>query len=95
MLIRRDGLMANPYPMAHNFEKLLSARSAPPSAGYSMNPIQQREAMHKEQVEREKTELLTKAMGSLDKLDETVADGFLHLKSGAALRGGSSAPRQQ
>jgi hypothetical protein len=26
MLIRRDGLMANPYPMAHDFEKLLSPR---------------------------------------------------------------------
>ena len=29
MLIRQDGLMANPYPMAHDFEKLLSAKLKP------------------------------------------------------------------
>ena len=64
MLIRRDGLMAQPYPMAHNFEKLLStARVAPPTAGYTMNPLQQREAMHKEHVEQRKAELLAKASG--------------------------------
>ncbi|KAI1338099.1 hypothetical protein F5Y15DRAFT_131226 [Xylariaceae sp. FL0016] len=61
MLIRRDGLMASPYGPAHNFEKLVSARFAPPTAGYAMNPLQQREAMQKEHLDREKAELLAKA----------------------------------
>ncbi|KAK3936900.1 hypothetical protein QBC46DRAFT_461206 [Diplogelasinospora grovesii] len=64
MLIRRDGLMAQPYPMAHNFEKLLSARMAPPTAGYAMNPLQQREAMQKEDFEKRRSELLNKATGT-------------------------------
>lgn len=81
MLIRRDGLMANPYPTSHNFEKLLSARVAPPSAGYSMNPLQQREAMHRERVERQKAELLTKAMGTSGKVDEWTANTWLHLQN--------------
>ncbi|KAK0610468.1 hypothetical protein B0T17DRAFT_620944 [Bombardia bombarda] len=61
MLIRRDGLIAQPYPIAHNFEKLLSARQAPPAASYTMNPLQQRETMQKEHFERKRSELLAKA----------------------------------
>ncbi|KAF7545656.1 hypothetical protein G7Z17_g9007 [Cylindrodendrum hubeiense] len=83
MLIRRDGLMANPYPMAHNFEKLVSARTAPPSEGYSMNPIQQREAMQKAQLDREKTDLVIKAMGSSGQLDEKAVATWLQVRSAA------------
>ncbi|KAH7154842.1 hypothetical protein B0J13DRAFT_210924 [Dactylonectria estremocensis] len=83
MLIRRDGLMANPYPMAHNFEKLMSARSAPPTQGYSMNPIQQREAMQKAQLEREKTDLIIKAMGSDGQLDKKAVATWLQVRSAA------------
>ncbi|KAK3322101.1 hypothetical protein B0H66DRAFT_474976 [Apodospora peruviana] len=65
MLIRRDGLMAQPYPMAHNFEKLLSAKRAPPpSPGYTMNPLEQREAMRKEDVDKRRAELIAKATGA-------------------------------
>ncbi|KAF5022761.1 hypothetical protein F66182_5176 [Fusarium sp. NRRL 66182] len=78
MLIRRDGLMANPYPAAYNFEKLLSAKTAPAMAGYTLNPIQQQEAMQKERVERQKIELLDKASGTLNH-NERVADGLLQL----------------
>lgn len=39
MLIRRDGLVSNPYPQAQDFEKLLSAKTAPPFAGYAVSPI--------------------------------------------------------
>lgn len=81
MLIRRDGLMATPYPTGPNFEKLLSARIQPPSAGYKMNPIQQREAMQKELVERQKAELLSKAMGPSGQIDPTTANYFLHLNT--------------
>lgn len=77
MLIRRDGLMANPYPMAHNFEKLLSARSGPPSAGYTMNPFQQREAMQKEYLEQKKQELVKKAMASGNSQTNWVASKWL------------------
>ncbi|KAJ4255036.1 hypothetical protein NW762_009840 [Fusarium torreyae] len=76
MLIRRDGLMASPYPGSYNFEKLLSAKTAPAMAGYTLNPIQQQEAMQKERVERHKAELLSKASGTLHH-DERVADGLL------------------
>ncbi|KAI1863636.1 hypothetical protein JX265_008853 [Neoarthrinium moseri] len=64
MMIRRDGLMASPYGMAHDFEKLVSARNAPPSAGYTMNPLQQREAMQKEYFEQRRADLLSKAAGN-------------------------------
>lgn len=83
MLIRRDGLMANPYPTGHNFEKLLSARNAKPTPGYSMNPLQQREAMQKAQVEKQKAELLTKVVGT-GKLDEWTAKTWLALPTGQA-----------
>ncbi|GJC77758.1 white-opaque regulator 2 [Colletotrichum liriopes] len=83
MLIRRDGLMAQPYPQAHNFEKLLSARFAPPSAGYSMNPLQQREAMQKEFVEKNKAELLAKATGTAGQAGQWVAQNWLTVRPGA------------
>lgn len=70
--------MANPYPSATDFEKLLSARTAPPAAGYTMNPIQQREAMLKNATEKEKAELLAKAVGSSD---ERIVDGWLRIKN--------------
>jgi len=63
--------------MAHNFEKLLSARSAPPTAGYSMNPLQQREAMQKEQFEQRRAELLAKASGESGSSGEWVAQKML------------------
>lgn len=69
MLIRRDGLMAQPYPMGHNFVKLMSAKM-PPTSGYTMNPLQQREAMQKEYVERRKAELLDKASGGSSSPEE-------------------------
>ncbi|PNH26641.1 hypothetical protein VD0002_g10095 [Verticillium dahliae] len=84
MLIRRDGLMANPYPNSHNFEKmlsarLLSAREAPPSAGYEMNPLQQREAMQREQAEKKKAELLAKATGTAGQSGQWVAQNWLRM----------------
>ncbi len=78
MLIRRDGLMATPYPgMAHNFEKLLSARQGPPTLGYTMNPLQQREAMQKELFEQRRTELLNKAAGTAGESGQWVAQKLL------------------
>lgn len=60
MLIRRDGLMAEPYPMAHNFVRLMSAKYLPPPAGDSMSPLQQRDATPKKPLEANKKELLPK-----------------------------------
>lgn len=77
MLIRRDGLMAAPYPQAHNFEKLLSARMAPPTAGYEMNPLQQREAMQRAFVDKNKAELLAQATGSAGQSGQWVAQNWL------------------
>lgn len=77
MLIRRDGLMAQPYPMAHNFVKLMSARQAPPTAGYTMNPLQQREAMLKEQFEEKRSDLIAKASGNNGPGVEYVAKNML------------------
>jgi hypothetical protein len=77
MLIRRDGLMANPYPTAHNFEKLLSARQAAPAAGYTLNPLQQREAMQMEDIEKRRKELIAKATESAGEEVKKVAKKWL------------------
>lgn len=69
MLIRRDGLMAQPYSTGNNFVKLMSA-TMPPTAGYTMNPLQQREVMQKEHVEKRKAELLAKASGGSSSPEE-------------------------
>ncbi|KAI0121669.1 hypothetical protein BJ170DRAFT_132264 [Xylariales sp. AK1849] len=79
MMIRRDGLMASPYGTAQNFEKLLSARKAPPSAGYTMNPLQQREAMQKEYFEQRRADLLSKASGNSGESAQWVAQNWLTL----------------
>jgi hypothetical protein len=78
MLIRRDGLMAQPYSVGNNFVKLISAQM-PPTAGYSMNPLQQREAMQQEYVEQRKAELLAKASGGSSSPEEvkSVAEKWL------------------
>lgn len=54
--------------MSHNVQSLLllaTARgaggSAPPSAGYIMNPLQQREAMIKEDMEKRRADLMASA----------------------------------
>ncbi|CAN8105008.1 unnamed protein product [Discula destructiva] len=77
MLIRRDGLMAQPYPVSQNFVKLMSARCAPPTTGYTMNPLQQREAMQREQFENKRSELLSKASNNAGPGVEYVARGWL------------------
>jgi len=77
MLIRRDGLMAHPYPTAHNFELLLSARQAPAGPGYTLNPLQQREAMHQEEMEKRRAELLAKATGQASEAVRNVAKKWL------------------
>lgn len=77
MLIRRDGLVAEPYPMAHNFEKLISARMAAPAEGYKMNPLQQREIMLKEDSEKRRAELIAKAAGSGNESVKHIAKKWL------------------
>ncbi|KAI0012366.1 hypothetical protein F4779DRAFT_62333 [Xylariaceae sp. FL0662B] len=78
MFIRRDGLLASPYGAAHDFEKLASARTALPAAvGYSMNPLQQREALQKEQFENFRTELIAKAAGDAGEGTQWVAQKWL------------------
>ncbi|KAI0023492.1 hypothetical protein F4780DRAFT_776904 [Xylariomycetidae sp. FL0641] len=67
MLIRRDGLMASPYGTGTDLEKILRARDeAPPTAGYALNPLQQREAMQKQQFEQDRAALIARAAGGLD-----------------------------
>jgi hypothetical protein len=57
MFIRRDGLMAAPYPQANDFEKLLSARMlADPQVGLD---TKQREAIQRQMHEQRKAELLS------------------------------------
>lgn len=74
MMIRRDGLLAKPYPMAQDLLKLVSASQAPPVlSGYSLNPLQQREAMLQEQVERGRDELVAMATGGATEDDVLVA----------------------
>lgn len=78
MLIRRDGLMAQPYPMAHNFELLLSsARHEAPAPGYALNPLQQREAMQQEDLEKRRAELLANVTGQANESAVYVAKKML------------------
>jgi len=77
MLIRRDGLLANPYQVGKNFEKLLSARHAAPTPGYALNPLQQRESMQKEDVKRRRAELIAKATGAAGEEVRRVAKKWL------------------
>ncbi|KAK4236934.1 hypothetical protein C8A03DRAFT_35133 [Achaetomium macrosporum] len=54
ILIRSDGLLARPYPMAQNFEKLLSsARTVSPLSPVSgTSPLTQPEGMQQEQLQQ-------------------------------------------
>lgn len=73
MLIRRDGLMAQPYPMAHNFEMILSRTQAAPIAGY----LQQREVTQLEDVEKDRADLIAKATAAAGKSVTLVAKKWL------------------
>ena len=80
MLIRRDGLMAQPYPNVNNFEKLLStARTAAPAPGQMLNPLQQWEAMQKKYSDQERADLLSKAAAKSGESGEWVAQKMLQV----------------
>lgn len=55
MLIRADGLLARPYPMAHNFEKLLSSSRMPDpnSPKYSFSHLSQQQDQPQEQPQEQ------------------------------------------
>ena len=70
--------MVQPYAMSHNFGKLLSdARRAAPSAGYAMNPLQQREAMLRQEFEQRKSELISSVTVAVEESAQTVAKKWL------------------
>lgn len=65
MLIEADGLKRDLYPESHNFEQIVSkARNQlPPTPGYALNPLQQREQMHLRQREQQRDDLVLRAAG--------------------------------
>lgn len=67
MHISRDNLFAKPYPVAHNFEKVLSSRAAYERAvsesEYPLDPFKQMEAVRKGFVDQKRAEMLEKAGG--------------------------------
>jgi hypothetical protein len=65
MHIRRDNLLAKPYPIAHNFEKVLSTHTlhSGSSAEHATDPLKQMEALRKGFIDQKKAELLTMATG--------------------------------
>ena len=77
MLIRRDGLLAAPYPMAYNFEKLLSAGCGPPTAGFNMNPLQQRGRVRNDYVDQKKEEIMKKPLACKDQQPNWVSKKWL------------------
>lgn len=81
MLIRRDGLVSNPYPHAQDFERLLSSKIAASSATQSRNQTQEREARQRETIRRQTAELVSKAMGTSGRVDEWTAKTWLQLQS--------------
>ncbi|PHH79404.1 hypothetical protein CDD80_4857 [Ophiocordyceps camponoti-rufipedis] len=81
MLIRRDGLVSNPYPHAQDFERLLSSKIAASSATQSRNQTHEREARQRETIRRQTAELVSKAMGTSGRVDEWTAKTWLQLQS--------------
>lgn len=84
MHIRRDNLFAKPYPVAHNFEKVLSSRAAYEGATagseYPMDPFKQMEAVRKGFVDQKRAEMLEKAGGGSGKEGERLAEGLTLLR---------------
>ncbi|KJZ72389.1 hypothetical protein HIM_08192 [Hirsutella minnesotensis 3608] len=79
MLIRRDGLVSNPYPQSPDFEKLLSGKMA--SAGAeTTSPLLNREVAQRETIQRQTAELVSKAMGTSGRVDEWTAKTWLQLQ---------------
>ncbi|PHH67650.1 hypothetical protein CDD82_1244 [Ophiocordyceps australis] len=72
MLIRRDGLVARPYPQSPNCERLLSVNAIAQLSGSDGNlmsqmvAMQQREAIQRAIVERQTDELVTKLLHPRD-----------------------------
>lgn len=65
MLIRRDGLMAKPYPTGPNFEKLLSGKNA----AAPVDPARLQQAIQLEQMQRRKQEI-AKEVGSGSNIED-------------------------
>lgn len=82
MHIRRDNLFAKPYPVAHDFEKVLSTH-APSTAGtfdnYPMDPFKHMETLRQGFVDKKKAEMITKAGGKAGKEGEQLARGIITL----------------
>jgi len=77
MHIQRDCLLAKPFPVGHNFEKILSSRQSQASPKYPLDPWQQMEALRKEFVQQKKAELLAKATGGAGEAVEDYAQMVL------------------
>lgn len=77
MHIQRDCLLAKPYPIGHNFEKILSSRLLQASSECPLDPWQQMEALRKEFVQQKKAELLAKATGGAGETLEDYAQMVL------------------
>ena len=83
MHIRRDNLLAKPYPVAHNFERYLSTRAAyesTSSSEYPMDPFKQMEAMRKGFVDQKRAEMLSEAGGKGGEEGERIAEHMTLLK---------------
>lgn len=84
MHIRRDNLFAKPYPVAHNFEKVLSSRAAYEGAAkeneYPMDPFKQMEAVRRGFVDQKRAEMLEKAGGRGGEEGKGLAEDITLLK---------------
>ncbi|SPO01336.1 related to negative acting factor [Cephalotrichum gorgonifer] len=79
MYIRRDNLFARPYPVAHDFEKVLSTRPSYDPATqsqYPLDPFKHMEALRKGFVDQKTTEMISKAGSKGGKEGERLAGGF-------------------
>lgn len=79
MLIEADGLKRNAYPNSHNFEQLVrqARNTLPPTKGYTMNPLQQRESQQKEQRDASQAELVARATGGAGESGTWIAKTIL------------------
>lgn len=71
MLICRDGLIARPFPMVHDFERQLSSKVPRPTPSFYASPlVPQHETAERAKLDQEAVDVLKKVIGSSGNVDE-------------------------
>lgn len=82
MHIRRDNLFARPYPVAHNFEGVLSVHSDPSTVSPErpLDPFHLAEAARRGFVDKKRAEMIAKAGGAAGEEGKELAGRMTFLR---------------